>query len=85
MVGTAFQNKVWSGLTTIPFGQTTTYLEIAEVIGCKSSVRAVASAIGRNPLPLLIPCHRVIRTDGSLGGYAGGLELKKMLLDWERE
>lgn len=83
--GTAFQARVWGALRTIPSGQTRTYTEIAAEIGSPSSVRAVAAACARNPVALAIPCHRVIRADGSLAGYAWGLEVKQQLLDAERE
>lgn len=69
--GTEFQKKVWSALTRIPRGQTITYKELAEHIGLPKAVRAVANAVGKNPLPPHIPCHRVIRSDGRLGGYSG--------------
>jgi len=83
VVGTAFQENVWRGLSRIPFGETTNYLQLAENIGCKKSVRAVASAIGANALSIMIPCHRVIGSNGQLIGYAGGLDVKKKLLDLE--
>lgn len=82
--GTAFQASVWRALRTIPEGQTRTYSEIAAQIGHPSSVRAVATACARNRVALAIPCHRVIRSDGSLAGYAWGLEVKQQLLDAER-
>lgn len=82
--GTAFQASVWQALRTIPEGQTRTYSEIAEQIGHPSSVRAVAAACARNPVAMAVPCHRVIRSDGSLAGYAWGLEVKQQLLDAER-
>ena len=81
--GTPFQLRVWEAISRIPYGKTWTYTELAKVVG--SGPRAVANACGRNPLPLLIPCHRVIRQDGSLGGYSGGdgLATKKYLLRLE--
>ena len=78
--GTAFQARVWSALRTIPAGQTRTYTQIAEAIDEPQAVRAVANACGANPAALAIPCHRVIRADGSLGGYYWGIEIKQSLL-----
>ena len=81
--GTDFQQKVWKGLLEIPFGKTMSYLELSKKLGDVKAIRAVASANGRNPLWIVIPCHRVIGTDGSLTGYAGGLWRKKWLLQHE--
>lgn len=85
--GTAFQQSVWEILRTIPYGQTVTYGAIARRIeqntGCRMSAQAVGGAVGRNPISILIPCHRVIGADGSLTGYAGGLDKKESLLRWE--
>lgn len=81
--GTAFQRCVWSALRAIPIGQTTTYAELASAIGSPKATRAVGVAVGRNPLCILIPCHRVIGSDGSLTGYAGGVKRKKQLLALE--
>jgi len=83
--GTEFQLKVWSYLKKIPRGSVKTYSQVAKAIGKPLAVRAVASAIGKNPFPPKIPCHRVIRSDGSLGGYSakGGIKTKKMLLKKE--
>lgn len=81
--GTDFQKKVWNGLQTIPFGKTYSYLELAQQLGDVKAIRAVANANGRNPLWIVIPCHRVIGSDGSLTGYAGGLHRKKWLLKHE--
>lgn len=81
--GTAFQQTVWAALRQIPFGQTITYKELAERIGNGKAVRAVGLANGRNPLPILIPCHRVIGSDGSLTGFGGGIEWKRQLLEVE--
>ena len=81
--GTEFQKKVWKQLTKIPFGKTTSYLELSQELGDPKAIRAVASANGKNPLWIVIPCHRVIGSDGSLTGYAGGLHRKKWLLDHE--
>ena len=82
-VGTEFQQKVWKGLCEIPFGKTMSYLELAKQLGDVKAIRAVASANGKNPLWIVVPCHRVIGTDGSLTGYAGGLWRKKWLLEHE--
>ncbi|WPO75303.1 MULTISPECIES: methylated-DNA--[protein]-cysteine S-methyltransferase [unclassified Streptomyces] len=82
--GTAFQRKVWQALDTVPYGTTTTYGRLAEQLGLsRAAVRALGTAIGRNPLLVVRPCHRVIGADGSLTGYAGGLERKRILLDLE--
>lgn len=82
--GTDFQKKVWQELLKISFGQTVSYLEIAIAIGDRKSMRAVGSANGRNPLCLIVPCHRVIGTNGSLTGYGGGLWRKEWLLNFEK-
>ena len=81
--GTEFQQKVWKSLLEIPFGKTRTYLEQSKILGDVRAIRAVASANGKNPLWIVVPCHRVIGTDGSLTGYAGGLWRKKWLLEHE--
>lgn len=81
--GTAFQRRVWQELLTIPFGRTRTYLDMALAIGTRKQLRAVGQANGRNPLSIIIPCHRVIGSDGSLTGYGGGLWRKAWLLDFE--
>jgi methylated-DNA-[protein]-cysteine S-methyltransferase len=81
--GTAFQQKVWNALLEIPFGKTRTYLEQSKILGDVKAIRAVASANGKNPLWIVVPCHRVIGTNGSLTGYAGGLWRKKWLLEHE--
>lgn len=81
--GTDFQKKVWKELLSIPFGKTTTYLDMAKRLGDPKCIRAAASANGKNPLWIIIPCHRVLGSDGSLTGYAGGLWRKKWLLDHE--
>jgi AraC family transcriptional regulator of adaptative response/methylated-DNA-[protein]-cysteine methyltransferase len=78
--GTAFQEAVWRELRRIPLGQTRSYADIARAVGQPGAVRAVGSANGSNPVAVLVPCHRVIRSDGSLGGYAGGLDRKRKLL-----
>ena len=81
--GTAFQKKVWKALNEIPFGKTCSYLELSRKLGDQKAIRAVASANGKNPLWIVIPCHRVIGSDGSLTGYAGGLSRKQWLLNHE--
>jgi len=83
VAGTAFQEKVWRELRKIPLGETRSYAEIAAAIGAPKAVRAVGTANGDNHVAVLIPCHRVIRSDGTLGGYAGGLDRKRQLLDAE--
>ena len=85
LIGTQFQIKVWSYLRKIPRGSVKTYLQVAKAIGKPQAVRAVANAIGKNPYTPKIPCHRVIRSDGSLGGYSGkgGLKTKRLLLKKE--
>ncbi len=80
--GTAFQRRVWAALTDIPRGETSSYGALAEKLGCRSA-RAVGAAVGRNPISILIPCHRVLGANGSLTGYAGGLERKRALLALE--
>jgi methylated-DNA-[protein]-cysteine S-methyltransferase len=81
--GTAFQHQVWEALVAIPWGETRSYAEVARAIGRGKAVRAVGAANGRNPLPLVVPCHRVIGSDGSLTGFAGGLDRKRQLLKLE--
>ncbi|HXB47236.1 MAG TPA: methylated-DNA--[protein]-cysteine S-methyltransferase [Streptosporangiaceae bacterium] len=81
--GTNFQSHVWAALRTIPYGQTWSYAQLAEKIGRASAVRAVGLANGKNPIAVVIPCHRVIGSDGSLTGYGGGLDRKRFLLDLE--
>lgn len=81
--GTQFQNKVWDALRTIPFGETRSYGQIADQIGSRKAVRAVGAANGRNPIPIIVPCHRVIGGDGTLTGFAGGLATKARLLALE--
>lgn len=83
--GTPFQRQVWAALQTIPYGKTISYRELAVIISKPNAVRAVGAANGQNPLPIVIPCHRVIGSNGTLTGYAGGLEIKRMLLDLERQ
>ena len=81
--GTDFQKRVWDALQDIPYGKTVSYLELSKTLGDVKAIRAVAAANGKNPLWIVIPCHRVIGSDGSLTGYAGGLHRKKWLLDHE--
>jgi methylated-DNA-[protein]-cysteine S-methyltransferase len=83
--GTAFQQKVWVTLEQIPFGQTITYLDLARQLGDPKVIRAAGSANGKNPIAIIIPCHRVIGSNGGLVGYAGGMENKKWLLDHEQK
>ncbi|MFC0603348.1 methylated-DNA--[protein]-cysteine S-methyltransferase [Winogradskyella pulchriflava] len=83
--GTEFQKKVWKQLQTIPYGKTISYLELAKQLGDANTIRAAASANGKNPLWIIVPCHRVIGSDGSLTGYAGGLHRKQWLLNHESE
>ena len=86
MKGTVFERKVWEELKKIPLGTTKSYKQIAKAIGCPNASRAVANACGKNPKPIEIPCHRVIKSDGSLGGYSaqGGAETKRKLLELEK-
>ena len=83
--GTKFQVEVLEALRGIPYGETRTYRDIAEAVGRPKAVRAVGNANGRNPLPIVIPCHRVIGSDGSLTGFGGGIEAKRYLLDLEQQ
>ncbi len=83
--GTAFQRSVWFALADIPYGETVSYAEMARRVGRPTAARAVGAANGRNPLPIVLPCHRVIGADGSLVGYGGGLPIKQALLALERE
>ena len=82
--GTMFQRRVWQALLAIPYGETVSYSEIAQIVGCRSA-QAVGQAVGANPIALLIPCHRVIAANGKFGGYAYGVERKKRLLSWEQQ
>jgi methylated-DNA-[protein]-cysteine S-methyltransferase len=82
--GTPFQRKVWSALAKIPYGQTRSYKEIARAIGYPKAFRAVGNANGRNSIPLILPCHRVIESNGGLGGFGHGIEIKRRLLDFEK-
>ncbi|MBU2974798.1 methylated-DNA--[protein]-cysteine S-methyltransferase [Zobellia sp. B3R18] len=81
--GTDFQKRVWEALLEIPFGKTVSYLDLSKTLGDVKAIRAVAAANGKNPLWIVVPCHRVIGSDGSLTGYAGGLHRKKWLLEHE--
>lgn len=80
--GTPFQISVWRGLLKVPYGTVTTYGEVAKRVGNPHAARAVGNAVGANPLPIIVPCHRVVATNG-LGGYSGGMEIKKSLLRTE--
>ncbi|GGJ33332.1 methylated-DNA--[protein]-cysteine S-methyltransferase [Streptomyces brasiliensis] len=82
--GTPFQRTVWEQLTRIPYGETCTYGELADALGNPKASRAVGLANGRNPVSIIVPCHRVVGSDGSLTGYGGGLDRKRRLLDFER-
>ncbi|MCL4349705.1 methylated-DNA--[protein]-cysteine S-methyltransferase [Ferroplasma acidiphilum] len=84
MVGTDFQKNVWDALLKIPYGTTISYLQLAENIGNAKAVRAVANADGANAMAVIIPCHRVIESNGGLGGYGGGVAIKKQLLELEK-
>jgi len=81
--GTDFQQRVWKQLRNIPYGETRTYAQLADAIGNRAAIRAVGLANGRNPISIVVPCHRVIGSDGSLTGYAGGLDRKRFLLELE--
>jgi methylated-DNA-[protein]-cysteine S-methyltransferase len=81
--GTDFEKKVWSCLKNIPFGETRTYKWIAEKIGSPLATRAVGQALSRNPIPIVLPCHRIIESDGSVGGYSSGISIKRRLLELE--
>lgn len=83
VVGTDFQRQVWQALETIPFGQTTTYGEIAQLIGRPKAVRAVGTAIGKTPISIIVPCHRVLGKNGAMTGFRGGIPMKVWLLDHE--
>jgi len=83
--GTPFQLQVWKTLRTIPYGKTIAYGDLAKMLNNPGGMRAVGAANGQNPIPIIIPCHRVIAADGSLGGYTGGLDIKRKLLDLEQQ
>lgn len=82
--GTSFQRSVWSALCEIPFGRTWSYQQVAETVGRPRAARAVGQACGANPVPIVVPCHRVLASSGGLGGYGGGLHIKRFLLNLER-
>jgi methylated-DNA-[protein]-cysteine S-methyltransferase len=84
LIGTMFQQRVWQELLRIPFGTTITYAQLAARVGQPNASRAVGNANGRNPISIIVPCHRVIGADGKLTGYAGGVDKKEWLLAWER-
>ena len=83
--GTKFQQKVWTACASIPYGETRSYSNIAQMIGNPKAVRAVGTALGANPIPIVIPCHRVLQSGGKLGGFGWGLEAKLALLDLEKK
>ena len=83
-VGTAFQERVWDELRTVPFGETVSYVDLAKTIGRPAAFRAVAQANAQNPAAVLMPCHRIVNGDGSIGGYNAGIERKRWLLDFEK-
>ena len=83
--GTDFQQKVWFALSKIPYGQTVSYCDIAQTIGHPTAVRAVGTAIGKNPVSIMVPCHRVIGKNGSMTGFAGTIPVKETLLDLEED
>lgn len=85
MIGTPFQRRVWTELSTIPYGETRTYGDIAAAIGSPGAFRAVGLANGHNPIGIIVPCHRVIGANGSLTGYGGGIAKKRLLLDLEKQ
>ena len=82
--GTSFQKKVWTALSRIPYGQTRSYKEVAQAIGHPKAFRAVGNSNGQNSIPLIIPCHRVIESNGGLGGFGHGVKVKRQLLDFEK-
>ena len=83
LIGTSFQKRVWEALYRVPFGQTVTYGELARIISNPGAMRAVGTALGRNPIPVIIPCHRVLAHGGRIGGFSGGLDIKRWLLAHE--
>jgi O-6-methylguanine DNA methyltransferase len=83
LTGTDFEQDVWYRLKDVPFGETRTYKWIAEKVGRPAAVRAVGRALSKNPIPIVIPCHRIIESDGSIGGYSSGVDRKRRLLDME--
>ncbi len=85
LIATPFQRKVWEYIQQIPYGETQTYNEVAQGIGHPNAHRAVGNALHVNPIPIVVPCHRVIRSDGGLGGFGLGIDVKQKLLDFERQ
>ena len=85
LYGTDFQKKVWRALVDVPYGKRATYKDIAEKIGSPKAFRAVGMANNKNPVPIIVPCHRIVGSDGSLTGYAGGIDMKRFLLTLEEE
>jgi O-6-methylguanine DNA methyltransferase len=83
--GAPFERAVWEAIRAVPFGETRSYLQIAQTAGSPRAVRAAGRACGRNPVPIIVPCHRVVRSDGGLGGYTGGVHLKQALLEIEQK
>jgi len=83
LTGTEFEQDVWYGLKDVPFGETRTYKWIAEKVGRPAAVRAVGRALSKNPIPIIVPCHRIIESDGSIGGYSSGVDRKRRLLEME--
>lgn len=84
LTGTEFQRAAWSALASVPYGETRSYRQQAEAIGRPKAVRAIGAANGRNPIPIVLPCHRIVGSDGSLTGYGGGLSIKEYLLNHEQ-
>ncbi len=84
LTGTEFQRAAWSALASVPFGETRSYRQQAEAIGRPKAVRAIGAANGKNPVPIVLPCHRIVGSDGSLTGYGGGLPIKEFLLNHEQ-
>lgn len=84
-IGTPFMQRVWRELTHIPYGETVSYADLAAKVGSPNGYRAVAQACKRNPYPIIIPCHRVVASHGGIGGYAGGISMKEMLLSHEKQ
>jgi methylated-DNA-[protein]-cysteine S-methyltransferase len=82
-VGTAFEKKVWEMLREVPYGETRTYKWLSEMVGKAQAFRAVGRALGKNPIPIIVPCHRIIESDGTLGGYSSGIDIKRRLLEIE--
>ncbi len=84
-VGSNFQKQVWNSLLTVPYGKTKSYLELSEILGNRKAIRAVAAANGANAISIIVPCHRIIGSDGKLVGYAGGIDVKRNLLNLEKK